>query len=440
MAVERLSVSEAGRDVAKLASRRRPVVIEGALTSWPIMRSGDGLACLDYLSARIGSASISYAEVPASANGYLSYRAPGSLDPTYRTVHRGFAEFAASLRTAVSGGSSSVCYMQSMSVAREFPALQPELALPLLADTLMIRGDSPRLWVGTGGHRVATHYDPFHNFACVVAGRKRFVVFPPEQLPNIYVGSLSPGDTPAGAPISLVDPRAPDLEKYPRFEVAMRAAETIDLGAGEVLFLPAYWFHYVESSDLNILVNFWWDDVPMRASAQAFACLPHALLTIRDLPSHRRDVLGTFFDYFVFQRCGDPYAHLEHDQQGWAGRLSRVEANRLRKQVVEAANHLLVHVADSEFEWDRPWIVSDAVTVAFDRAGEMRAHHREVGTELRLSPAVFEVLRLFSPGSTPEAVAGELASRYGVDRADFEACVRQLISEGWILPAGESGQ
>jgi hypothetical protein len=37
---------------------------------------------------------------------------------------------------------------------------------------------------------VQTHFDLPSNIACVVGGLRRFTLFPPEQLPNLYVGPL----------------------------------------------------------------------------------------------------------------------------------------------------------------------------------------------------------------------------------------------------------
>ena len=100
------------------------------------------------------------------------------------------------------------------------------------------------LWLGNRTH-TATHWDQSQNLACVVAGRRRFTLFPPEQLKNLYVGPLE--FTLAGQPISLVDIDAPDLETYPRFKEAMKTARRAELGPGDALYIPALWWHDVLS-------------------------------------------------------------------------------------------------------------------------------------------------------------------------------------------------
>jgi hypothetical protein len=85
---------------------------------------------------------------------------------------------------------------------------------------LPVQQATPRIWIGNRG-RASTHYDVSHNVACVVAGRRRFVVFPPDQIANLYVGPLE--FTMAGQPTSMVDLDKPDLVRFPRFAEALRA-------------------------------------------------------------------------------------------------------------------------------------------------------------------------------------------------------------------------
>lgn len=112
------------------------------------------------------------------------------------------------------------------------------------------------LWIGNRT-RIAAHQDLPHNLACVVAGRRRFTLFPPEQMANLYVGPKEL--TPAGQPISLVDFAQPDLQKFPRFTTALAAARVAELSAGDALLIPSLWWHYIEGLDaVNALVNYWW--------------------------------------------------------------------------------------------------------------------------------------------------------------------------------------
>ena len=82
------------------------------------------------------------------------------------------------------------------------------------------------IWLGNRT-RIAAHHDLPDNIACVVVGHRRFTLFPPEQLENLYIGPLD--FTPAGQAISMVDFAKPDLQRFPKFAEAARHAHVAEL-------------------------------------------------------------------------------------------------------------------------------------------------------------------------------------------------------------------
>lgn len=142
-------------------------------------------------------------------------------------------------------------YVGSTPIPDYFPGLEKVCTLPGVSAEV-----KPNLWMGNST-RVATHNDAADNIACVAAGRRRFTLFPPDQEDNLYIADAP--HTPGGRPISLVDLRAPDLNRYPRFAQALSTAQVADLEPGDALFLPKHWWHNVDAfGPLNILINFWW--------------------------------------------------------------------------------------------------------------------------------------------------------------------------------------
>ena len=74
----------------------------------------------------------------------------------------------------------------------------------------------------------------------------------------------------AGPPSSMVDPEAPDLERYPRFAEALAHAQVAELEPGDAIFIPAIWWHHVRAFDrLNVLVNYWWEHRKRRGVRRA---------------------------------------------------------------------------------------------------------------------------------------------------------------------------
>ena len=190
------------------------------------------------------------------------------------------------------------------------------------------------LWVGNQS-RVAAHFDFPRNIACCVLGERRFTVFPPNQVENLYVG---PWDlTPAGQPISMVDFHNVDYQAFPKFREAQNHALTATLLPGDVIYLPNMWWHQVESlSPINGLVNFWWQETPGVYGSPTEA-LKHAFLSIRSLPLHQRQALKVMFDHYVF---ADNTEHLEHLPEASWGRLGGVTDALARQLRAELTNSL----------------------------------------------------------------------------------------------------
>lgn len=190
------------------------------------------------------------------------------------------------------------------------------------------RGAEPRAWIGNCS-RIATHFDESDNVACVVSGRRRFTLFPTDQVGNLYVGPLE--HTVAGQPISMVDLAAPDYGRFPKFHEALKHARTAELGPGDAIYIPCLWWHGVEATGpLNLLVNYWWHGGPVDIESPLHA-LGHGLLAISPLAQRKRERWRTLFDHYVFQRNGDPAEHIPEPARGILGR-STADLRRFMRQ------------------------------------------------------------------------------------------------------------
>ncbi|NCF20388.1 MAG: cupin-like domain-containing protein [Haliea sp.] len=190
------------------------------------------------------------------------------------------------------------------------------------------------IWIGNRT-RIAAHYDLPDNLACVVAGHRRFTLFPPEQLVNLYVGPLD--FTPAGQQISLVDFHDPDLDRFPRFAQALEHALVVDMAPGDAIFIPSMWWHHVESLDnLNILLNYWWRKSPGYMGPPVDVLL-HALLSLRDLPPEQKKAWAGIFDHYVFSE-DTPLGHIPVASQGFLGPMDEKVARKLRATLLARLN------------------------------------------------------------------------------------------------------
>jgi hypothetical protein len=192
--------------------------------------------------------------------------------------------------------------IQAASIRDALPGFDKENTLTLLDESV-----EPTLWLGNSAI-VAPHFDVHDNVACVVVGRRKFTLFPPDQIVNLYVGPTL--DAPGGVPISMVDLRQPDFDRYPNFLKALSVAQEALLEPGDAIFIPTPWWHAVESLDkINALINYWWGGLADGALSPNHSLL-HSMLTIAKLSPAQRESWRHFFDYFVFQTSGDPAAHL----------------------------------------------------------------------------------------------------------------------------------
>lgn len=219
-------------------------------------------------------------------------------------------------------------YVGSTAIDSVFPTLRVENDLDFLADMALAS-----IWMGNQT-RIAAHYDAPDNIACVVAGQRRFVVFPPEQLANLYVGPLD--FTPAGQPASLVDFHNPDYQKYPRFKHALAASQGAILQPGDAIYIPSNWWHHVEGlADFNVLINYWWRQVEHHIGAPNDALL-HAILSIRELPQSQRDAWRQIFEHYIFDPADQ--SHIPQEAIGVLGPVSELSARKLRAMLLNKLN------------------------------------------------------------------------------------------------------
>ena len=199
--------------------------------------------------------------------------------------------------------------------------------MPLLDELV-----EPRMWIGNAV-KVNTHFDLAHNIACVVGGRRRFTLFPPEQLPNLYVGPIE--FTISGPPISMVALSNPDFGRFPRFTAALAASQRAELEPGDALYIPYGWWHHVEAlTPFNVLANYWWNEA--RQAGSPFDSMLHAILAVRDLPPEQRAVWRTMFEHYVFQSGDESMAHLPREQRGMLGPPSPEREKAIRAILTRA--------------------------------------------------------------------------------------------------------
>lgn len=313
---------------SEILTQNRPVVLRGLAATWPAVREGDKSpsALRDYLLGFDSARPVRAMVADAAVQGRFFYR----------DDMRGFnfERREEPLRSALDRllGQLDVervpaTYIESTPIAEHLPGFSQENSLALLPATV-----APRIWIGNAV-TTQTHFDVKDNIACVVAGRRRFTLFPPDQLPNLYVGPFD--FTLSGPPVSMVSLHEPDFDRYPKFREALAHARTAELGPGDALYIPYMWWHHVVSLErFNVLVNYWWNTA-RTIGASPLDCLLHGVMALRDLPPAQREVWRTVFDHYVFQRNGDPMAHLAPEHRGMFGAMTPEHAKEIKAILVK---------------------------------------------------------------------------------------------------------
>jgi hypothetical protein len=320
-----------GTAFAKIRESAEPVVLRGLVANWPVVAAATHDDLGGYLSAMATDAQVPMVRAKAGEQGRLHY-APTIERPNFDREPVTIVGFFAELERQSGVASPDTLAIQGLAVGQILPGFAAANPMPLLPAEV-----EPRLWLGTAA-KVATHNDQVENLACVVVGRRRFTLFAPEQVANLYMGPFHV--TPAGTAVSMAHVTEPDLDRFPRFADALADARTAELDPGDAIYVPYGWYHHVEAlSPLNLLVNYWWNPA-RRDVGSPWDAMMHGLVALRRLPPDQRRAWRAMFDHYVFATETDPGAHLPEAVRGILGADSPADLATMRRSIIAALQRL----------------------------------------------------------------------------------------------------
>jgi Cupin-like domain len=206
-----------------------------------------------YLKSTVGSRRVS---VYVSADGSF----PGGRGPydekKYRNVEMTISECidrmnGLKLNPVLAPGEK--CYLYQ-SPAEHFQDILGDLDdPPYLPDgSGRDRGVVQSVWMSGAGNVTPIHYDLSENILVQISGEKRVLLWDPTQYALLYlnpIGTLHDRQ-------SRIDVSRSDPTSFPKFMNA-KALEYI-LRPGEMLYIPAFWMHYVHTINFSASVSYWW--------------------------------------------------------------------------------------------------------------------------------------------------------------------------------------
>ncbi|MEB3217769.1 MAG: cupin-like domain-containing protein [Nostocales cyanobacterium 94392] len=145
-----------------------------------------------------------------------------------------------------------------------FKRLESQLGLSIPVTPL-------NLWVGFKGHTTCLHCDAFDGTLIQLYGAKKVILFPPNQLYNLYPFSLLNNilyGFKRRASYSQVYPQKPDFQAFPRFKKALSQSYEVVVNQGEILYIPVGWWHEVTCLADGVVcsVNRFWRVLPISRS------------------------------------------------------------------------------------------------------------------------------------------------------------------------------
>ncbi len=199
----------------------KPVVFTDLTAKWPAIKKWT----LEYFKENYGDL-----VVPVVSNNF-SRPGKGYLAAD---MHITFREY---LEILESGPSDLRIF--AWNIFWKAPELREDFEIPDIMDGFV--NELPFLFFGCEGSRVTLHYDVdmSHVFLNQIHGRKRIILFPPEQSRQLYHLPFT-----VSSHVNILDP---DLKKHPALQL-VKGQEVILL-PGETLFIPRGYWHNIEYTD-----------------------------------------------------------------------------------------------------------------------------------------------------------------------------------------------
>ena len=322
--------------VADLIAEGRPAILRGIALDVPLVAAGleSAESAIAWLKQFDGGRPVTAYVGDPAIGGRFGY-ADDCTALNFAREQGLLSAYLDRLLAGIGDPDAPAIYIGSTDIDLYLPGLRAQAVLPFGDPQLVEHPPLVSIWIGNRT-TASAHYDMSNNIAVTLAGRRRFTLFPPDQVANLYPGPLDP--TPAGQVVSMVDFDAPDLVRHPSFAEALAAAEVAEMEPGDALIYPALWWHQVEALDpFNAMINYWWNTSPRFIDTPQTTLL-HALLSLRDRPEHEKRGWQALFDYYVFGDAARAGEHLPEQARGALGKMDEMKARRLRAQVLNRLN------------------------------------------------------------------------------------------------------
>ncbi|EGX92552.1 pla2g4b, putative [Cordyceps militaris CM01] len=283
--IEELDCEPSPLEFMRYVASNTPFVVRGGASSWRAFHKWDK----DYLVSRLAGQLVNVAVTP-NGNADAPTLSPPHLYPLFAKPHEESQPFQEFIDYIVAQETdpdfpqdAEVRYAQTQddNLRQEYKRLYDDAQrdIPFARIALQRPPEAVNMWIGNSRSVTATHKDNFENIYVQIRGRKRFVLLSPLHYHCMNEQRLQPATYARGSqgrlslcldqdttPVPFVtwDPDHPDKNCTPLSRLAKPVRVT--LNPGDMLYLPAMWYHKVtqsvmENDDNNFVVaiNYWYD-------------------------------------------------------------------------------------------------------------------------------------------------------------------------------------
>lgn len=266
----------------------RPFVIRGAANGWPAFKKWD----VEFLKSEMNDSLVNVACTPlGNADSVVKLEDGNSAFVKPHEALQPFREATDFIQEQELHGFKEkgwIQYLQTQNdnLRGEYDRIFSDVPhdIPFARIALQKAPDAINFWLGNSHSTTALHKDNYENIYAQILGQKHFVLLPPVEAPCVNEQYLpaatykpAPGQphelsldfdrptdghgTSPSVPFAMWDPDKPQerTTSLSQFSSPMR----VSLKPGDVLYLPAQWYHKVKQScsseGICVAVNYWYD-------------------------------------------------------------------------------------------------------------------------------------------------------------------------------------
>lgn len=219
--------------IEKYVSKNRPVIIENLTEDWQALKKWN----FKYLKENFPDVEV--ATIPVKdkqCDVSLEYGAIISYKKLSEAIN-------------IINGSSPYDSLAIAASETDFPKeIKDDYSIHKLNTN--VKFPRTRFFISANETVTALHQDLFENLYTMVKGSKRIFLFAPKE--KVYPYSRF-SKLPNHA---NVNPENINYKKFPLMKTAQ--AFVVDLKAGDTLYMPSMWWHYLRALDDNIAISQWW--------------------------------------------------------------------------------------------------------------------------------------------------------------------------------------